>query len=91
MRAWLKRTWEMRDHSKHRDHAKTNVKPGVYELERIPNPYGLRQDWLIIKGTTIGMAEVAWRQWQNGPIDNPGSPNHGKAVNRGDWEIVIEE
>jgi len=92
MKATLKRTWEMLDGSKPPAEAKVEVEPGTYELERIPNPHGHDAPWLVLKGTTTGMAEGAWRQWTTGElIDNPGHPNHGKPVNWGSWEIVIEE
>ena len=92
MQAVLKRTWEMLDYSKEGDARKSQVAPGTYDLNRIPNPNGHPGYWLVILGTTIGMAEGAWRQWTNGEVaDNPNHPNHGKPVDWKDWEIVIVE
>lgn len=40
------------------------LKPGKYELERIPNPFSrFAGDWLIIRGTTFGLAISGWKVW----------------------------
>ncbi len=92
MQATLKRVWEMLDYSQSGNSRKVNVEPGTYELERIPNPSGYEGSWLVIKGTTIGQSEAAWRQWKNGVlIDNPGQPSHGQPVDWGEYEIFIQE
>jgi len=36
------------------------LQPGRYELEKIPNPYGHAQPWILVRGTKLGMAEKAW-------------------------------
>jgi hypothetical protein len=36
------------------------IPEGVVTLERIENPQGRHPQWLVIKGTPFGMAEVAW-------------------------------
>ena len=91
MIAILKKTWELIDGASN-GRAKVQAGPGEVELERIPNPYGHQADWLVLKGTRIGMAEGAWRQWQNGNIvDNPDHPDHGKPTDWGEWEIIIKE
>ena len=35
------------------------IPTGRYEMERIPNPFGCPNPWLVLKGTKIGQAEVA--------------------------------
>lgn len=92
IRATTKRVWEMLDYSKPRNEDKTELQPGTYELERISNPHGFEGNWLVVKGTTIGMSEGAWKQWINGVLaDREGHPNFGKPINWGDAEIVLEE
>lgn len=89
MLATLKRPWEMLDVER-----KGNiiVPEGRYPLERIDNPFGHLEPWLVIKGTEIGMAESFWRYWKNGKIINdPGHPYHGKLADWGEFEIIIEE
>jgi len=66
MIATLHREWEL--HTWKEDGTTGNdvyVGPGTVELERIPNPLGYKGFWLIIKGTNVGMAEGAWRQWED--------------------------
>lgn len=50
--------------------------PGCYTLERVPNPSDLPPgpytdpSWLVVQGTTMGMAEHAWRHeyvWHTDP------------------------
>ncbi len=92
IKATTRRVWEMLDHSKPRDNNNAYLQPGTYELERIPNPYGFAGSWLVVKGTTIGMAEGAWKGWINGVrVNREGHPNFGKCINWGDFEIVLEE
>jgi hypothetical protein len=68
------------------------VELGVNELERIPNPVGKIEPWLIIKDTTIGMPENRWRLWINGHVFNREDPeNCGKPTDWGEFEIVLEE
>lgn len=87
--ATLKKTWTLLDGST--TDGRADVEAGRYELERIPCPYGHPCDWLVIKGTKIGMAEGAWRQWQNGTLATmEGHPNFGKPIDWGEFEIVIE-
>ena len=38
---------------------------GRYEVVRIPNPYGHKDPWLLVKGTTMGAAEGWWRDWSD--------------------------
>lgn len=40
------------------------VTPGFSQLERIPNPFPLhgQSDFLVIKGTKYGFAEIYWRR-----------------------------
>lgn len=70
-----------------------NLQPGRHELERVPNPKIKNGAlWLVLKGTKIGMAEKAWRQWTNGVIiDDLSHPNFGKPADWGDFEIIIED
>jgi hypothetical protein len=72
----------MLDFAKPERENKVNIQPGTYELVRIPNPYGYRnRTWLIIKDTTIGMSEGAWKQWINGALaDQEGHPDFGKPI-----------
>jgi hypothetical protein len=63
IQAILKRTWIFLDHSIQKRDDSVEVKPGTYELERIPNPRGHEGYWFIIKGTTIGGGEKSWRQF----------------------------
>jgi hypothetical protein len=69
MTAELHASWELIDGSTP-DKTKVEVKPGVYDLERIPNPYGHDAAWLVLKGTKIGGAEGWWRDWTGGPIEH---------------------
>lgn len=62
------------------------LQPGRHKLERIPNPFGREDTWLVLKGTLIGFAEEAWHAWKNGVLDHQGQP-----TDWGDWEIIIEE
>ena len=82
MFATLGREWELLD-GKTKHFAK--VAPGRYELEKIPNPFGHEASWLVLKGTMVGMTEEAWKQWRNG------EGIHGKPVDWGEFEIIIEE
>lgn len=75
MTAKLKRTWEMLDGSLPIGSPRVMVEPGQYTLERVANPHGFAAPWLVLRGTTIGMAEGAWREWED---------------EIGDWQIVIE-
>lgn len=87
--ATLKRTWTLLDGST--ADGCVDIEAGRYEIERVPCPYGHPCDWLVIKGTKIGMAEGAWRQWQNGTLATmEGHPNFGKPIDWGEYEIVIE-
>jgi hypothetical protein len=83
MFATLKRTWDLIDGETHK---RVPVKPGRYELDRIFNPFGHIAPWLVLKGTKIGQAEGAWRDWRNGMINNDGKP-----IDWGEFEIVIED
>lgn len=48
------------------DFAPRKVMAGVYELERIRNPYGYTDHaWLVMKGTVIGAPETYWQEWQS--------------------------
>lgn len=60
--ATLKQDWEMINADNDRVAV---VTAGVHELERIENPFGHAAPWLVIKGTKIGQAEGAWRQWSD--------------------------
>ena len=91
MKATLKRVWELVDASSPNS-SKVERGPGDFELERIPNPLGHNGNWLVIKGTMVGMAEGAWRQWKNGElVDNPHHLNNGKPIDWGDFEIIIND
>lgn len=50
------------------------VPAGIYDIELIDCPVGYDCKWLVIKGTLVGMAERAMREW---------GPEYG------DWEIRI--
>lgn len=88
----LKRPWSVPDATS--DDTVTAIIPaGSHEVERIPNPCGggrgrghRNSPWLVLKGTKIGMAEGAWRQWENGAVNEKGEP-----TNWGDSEVVITE
>lgn len=68
------------------------VSAGTHEVERIPNPRGYDGNVLVLKGTKIGMAEGAWRQWAPGQInDNLAHPNFGKVIDWGDFTVEIVE
>lgn len=72
MRAIFKESWWMLDHSKPIEACNTDVEPGTYELEKIPNPHGHKAPWLVISGTTIGATVGYWREWsQEVSADNP--------------------
>lgn len=89
--ATLKKAWEMVD-AKNSAKEHTIVEPGTYELERIENPYGHNAKWLVLKGTKIGMAEGAWRQWINGTLANRvGHANYGKPTDWDEFEIILIE
>ena len=40
------------------------IPTGTHEVERIPNPRGRGNDWIVLKSTQIGAGEVFWRQWE---------------------------
>lgn len=88
MKATLRRTWDLLDYSHPQDlggkYPVRKVEPGVYEVERIPNPASFAGDWLVIKGTTIGQSEGAWRQWG---ADEVG----GNGTHWGDAQISFED
>ena len=50
------------------ENKKILVSPGRYEIERVANPFGYAGDWLVLKGTKIGMVESWWRSRENGEI-----------------------
>lgn len=87
----LKRLWHLIDGSSD-NAADVPVDTGTYELERIPNPFGHTGNWLVLKGTKIGMGEKAWKQWINGvKVSQPGHPDFGMPIDHGNLEIVLEE
>ena len=63
MQAKIKKTFQVLEHVAPNGLKGQNIEAGTYELERIPNP---RPDgeshWLVLKGTTIGMLEEAWKK-----------------------------
>ena len=71
----LKRDWEVHDGSQKEKGG--TITAGRHEIERIDNPLGYDAPWLVLKGTKLGQAEGAWRQW-SGPEWE-------------DWEVVIED
>ena len=91
MFATLFKNWKMLDGTDGKSEH-VHIKAGRYEIEKIRCPVGYDCSWLVFKGTKIGMAEGAWRQWKNGEIlDNPKHPNHGKPIEWGEFQIIIEE
>ena len=89
MFAILKRDWMMIDGETGED---KTITAGRHEIERIDNPFGHDNPWLVLKGSKIGRAENAWRDWENkGTINHPGHPKHGQPIDWGDREIIIEE
>lgn len=62
MKATTKRKWRLTDGATDKH---VIIDPGQYELERIRCPLGYDYDWLILKGTLIGAAEVWWRQFSD--------------------------
>jgi hypothetical protein len=87
-----KTVWKLVDGSKPGT-AYFNLQPGRHELERIPNPRiknGV--PWLVLKGTKIGWAECAWKQWKNNePYEDPDNPGVTLFTDWKEFEIVIEE
>ncbi len=68
----------------------TRVAPRNYELERIPNPYGHKVPWLVLKGTKIGMAETAWHSLRPGRLnDDPLSEGFGKPNDKNSFDIDL--
>lgn len=51
---------------------------GKHEIERIPNPLGCNNSWLVLKGTKIGGSENFLRRFKKG-------------FWRGEFEVIIEE
>lgn len=86
MTATTKRPWELLDHTKSMNNMRVTMPAGTHQLERIPNPKGYPGNWLVIKGTTIGMSEGAWRDWKNGDLNSKGKP-----IDWGEFEIAIQE
>jgi hypothetical protein len=82
IQAILKRHWKMPNGAKtsRENREEVEVAPGNYELDRVPNPFGHKAPWLVLKGTLIGMAEGAWRQWIN-----------DADTQWDDFEIIIDE
>ena len=90
----LKREWEACNADEGPKGTKTTIPPGRHEVERIPNPLGYPDaPWLVLVGTKIGATEGSWRQWKNGDgvNKNPDSPDYGKPIDWGDFEVIIEE
>lgn len=71
----LKRTWTVPVGSKKGETKK--IHPGKHEIERIANPRGEKEPWLVLKNTTIGHEESYWHQW--------------KGDHLGHWEVNIKE
>lgn len=91
MFATTKRIWELIDASSGKPVA-YKLPAGRHELERVPCPLGHNCNWLVLKGTKIGMSENFWKDWKNGTIaDVPGHPNFGKPIDWGEFEIIIDE
>jgi hypothetical protein len=67
--ATLNRTWQMPDGSQDKGQM-VDVTPGRYELEEISNPYGYDANWLVLKGTMIGMTKRAWFDWVGLPEED---------------------
>ena len=95
MQLILKIEWDALDASDpQKPPVHVKIPAGTHEVERIPNPsYDNGTFWLVLKGTKIGASEGSWRQWVHDGeiITNPRSPNFGKPINWGDWEVVIVE
>ena len=51
------------DGSKPMNVGMVNQPAGDYRLVEVPNPYGYCAPWLMIEGTTIGMARGCWFDW----------------------------
>lgn len=62
----LYRDWPAHDGSGSQAREVT-IPAGEHEVEEIPNPYGYAGTWLVLKGTKIGGARVAWEQWGTSP------------------------
>lgn len=45
--------------------------PGVYDVARVPNPFGHAAGWLVLVGTLTGAAELSLRQWVEGMEPDP--------------------
>jgi hypothetical protein len=72
----LKKSWTVVDASrtdyhdprtegKLRSRPETTVSPGTHQIERISNPLGHSEDWLVLVNTKIGQAESDWRLWES--------------------------
>lgn len=85
MKAILKRSWQMIDFSKRCEEAGRDVtiEPGTIELERVQHPLFPKTKCLVIKGTMVGMAENAFRQWRD--------DDNQTGVQRNDEIWIIEE
>lgn len=87
----VKRDWEAIDFSKD-EHKPATIPAGRHEMERIDNPKFPGVMLLVLKGTMIGASENPWLQWRNGTLaNNPDSPNYGKPIDWGEFEVVVEE
>lgn len=78
--------WELVDATDGTSTKHKTIPAGTYELERIPNPLGLKIPWLVLKGTKIGKGEKAWKGWINGALNDDGNPIDWK-----EYEIVLYE
>ncbi len=75
------------------ENAANHILPaGRHELERVPDPFGHSRNWLVLKGTRIGMPEGSWTRWINGVLGNiESSENFGEPIDWGPMEIILEE
>lgn len=91
MQMILKKDWHVIDATEG-EHKDTTIPAGIHEIERIPNPFGYKAPWLVLKGTKIGASEGSWRQWAPGQkVEQEGHPNFGKVIDWGELEVVIVE
>lgn len=69
---------------------KATIPIGKHEMERIPNPLGYPNPWLVLKGTKIGQAETTWRKRRPEPNEEQSRPQR-EEVDQDGISVTIEE
>lgn len=47
---------------------KVTIRRGIYDLVRVPNPFGFAEPWLMMKDGTAGAAEKWWRDQEKAGV-----------------------